>query len=494
MQGVGSITVYLRFVDKTTRETVLDFVDKSFNYTDFVRRVCVRVLEKDSDPLLVYLAVQYAHDLQSVQFLEKLARKYDGLHPVAPWLTLVMSALGHVVDVGTIARQAEDVLLLEPEPWIAFQMHGLIYDASRTLSHGSVEEERSLDAMEALLRDFEELAPLEPQLLWRRAEVLRSHGFLDEAIEMHNRAIELLAEQNHLIFLEKFHISAAYFIRHQEPGKALHHLDRAREIREQLGIIPVDCYNLLNIRGMVHLATGEFNAAAEYYLRAMELRETTHVFLSMRYLPANLASVLNRMGRYTEALEYAKMGLESRPFGTDHSYYSPFCHVQVSRALVGLGRTDEALEHLDTAARLSLKTGSDHITAMIHYIRGLIERAEGNLVSAMQTMEEAWRISESSTLGLLELVRTELMLYSTEDSSGDDDCSGVWMERFEERLSRADKPGYLGLSLLFKATLRFKQERNAEAEELLNEVREMAKSPKIQFLNRLLLQLPFSTS
>ena len=494
MQGVGSITVYLRCVDKTTRETVLDIVGRSFNYPDFVRRVCVRVLEKDSDPMLVYLAVQYALDLQIVEFLEKLARKYDGLHPVAPRLTLVMSELGHVVDVGTVVRQAEDVLLLEPEPWIAFQMHALIYDAARTESMGSVEEERSLEAMQSLLDGHEELAPLEPQLLWRRAEVLRSSGLLDEAIEMHDRAIELLAEQNHLIFLEKFHISAAYFIRHQEPRKALHHLNRARGIREQLGIIPVDCYSLLNVRGMVHLATGEFNAAVDCFVKAMELHETIHVFLSMRYLPVNLASVFNRMGRYIEALEYAKMGVESRPFITDHPYYSPFCHVQISRALVGLGRIDAALEHLDIAENLSLKTGSDHITAMIHYVKGLVERAEGNLVASMRTLEDAWKISESLTFGLVELVRTEVMLYSSDESNRDDDYSGVWMEWFEERLSRDDKPGYLGLSLLFKAALRLKQERNAEAEELLNEVRDMAKDSKIQFLNRLLLQIPFSTS
>ena len=127
--------------------------------------------------------------------------------------------------------------------------------------------------------------------------------------------------------------------------------------------------------------------------------------------------------------------------------------------------------------------------SLYHRALGLIERAEGNLSSAMHSLEHAHEIRGDDPPTLVELVRTELELFNPTERNFADDVSGPWMQRLDERVSASYMPGFLGLALLLKAELRRKQGRHEEEEELLGRVKEIAKNPGVLFLRDLLIQL-----
>jgi tetratricopeptide (TPR) repeat protein len=196
------------------------------------------------------------------------------------------------------------------------------------------------------------------------------------------------------------------------------------------------------------------------------------------------------MERHAEALEYARMAVELRPFITDTGLYRPYAHCHLAMSLAGLGRNDEALEHLGIAQELAARTGSDRMAALCLITSGFIEKAEGNLVSAMQSFEDALSIGipQDYTRTIVELARIEVELFTPTESNHADGTSGPWMERLEQEVTTGYKPGFVGLALLLKAQLRRKQGSHEEENELLSRVREMAEDPRLQFLNALLVR------
>jgi tetratricopeptide (TPR) repeat protein len=482
MEPIGSISIYLPFVDEKTRETVLTLMSQSHSYADFVKRICRKVIKEDSEQELVYLASRYASDLWDHNLVKRISDRYGQRYPLIPiWIR------DNPKDPDDLRGYAEEVLSTEPEPWIAYHMYSLLYGSARTASIGSPLEERALEEMQQLLASHAELAPLEPSYLWQKADSLAGRGQFEEAVSLLERAIRLLLEDDNRVYLEKVHTKIAYYIRKRNPLKAMEHLETTRNLRKQLGIEPVEYYNLLNIKGLVHLSAGEYDATVESYLKAMDVPGVRGTNIGLRYLPANLAAVYNRMEKHTEALEYARMSLEMKPFLTDSGSYRPFAHFQMAMSLAGLGRISEAVDHLDAAWSFSLKSGSEHMKYLYHLASGLIERAEGNHITAMQSFETALG-DGSHPNTLVELTRTEVELFNPTDSNAEDEASGPWMRRLDERVSEGYLPGFFGLALLLKADLRRKQGRHEEMEQLFVQVSELAEDPKVAFLKDLLSQ------
>ena len=483
MEPLGSITMYLPFVDEKTREVVTTIMNQSYNYADFVRCICKKVINEDSEQMLVYLAYRYANNLWDKDLVKRILEKYNQRYPLIPsWNQ------DHFDESVDAASFMEEILSNNPEPWIAYHMYELLAKWARTYTMGSIVEEISLKNMKQLLDSYEELAPLEPYLLWKQAEIFRSNGRSEDAVTMLEHAVELLTKYDDQAYLEKVYSRIAYCLRYQNPLKALNRLEMTKKLREKLGIVPVEYYNSLNIKGIVHSSIGEYDAAADSCLKAMELTEVRGTNIGIRFLPANLASIYNKMGKHSEALEYAKMALELESFATEEGSYWSYAHYQMTMSLTGLGRLDEALEHLRIAWELTLKSGNDHLVSLYHLALGFIERVDGNLVSAMQSFENALRLDKDNPRALVELTRIEVDLFTSTERNYTDDTSGPWMKRLDERVSTGYMPGFLGLAHLLKAELRRKQGRHEEKNELLQRVRELADDPKTGFLRNLLIQ------
>ena len=483
MEPLGSITLYLSYVDEKIREVVFTLMSQSYNYADFVRRICMKVIEENSEPMLVYLAFRYANQLWDKDLVRRISEKYQKRHPLIP--TWNRDQIDNSIDVTSFV---EEVLSTNPDPWIAYHLYGLLAERVRTDTIGSAIEESALENMQHLLDSYQELDPLKPYLLWKKAEVLRSNGANKEAIALLEHAVELLNKYDDQVYLEKVHAKIAYCLRYQDPLKALEHLKITQNIRESLGIVPVEYYNLLTMRGIIHSGVGEYDAAVTSYLRAMDLNEVRGTNIGMRFLPANLASIYNKMGEYNEAFEYAMMALEIEPFTTEEGCYWPYSHYQMAMSLTGLGKIDEALKHLRIAQELTLKSGNDLMVSLYHLASGFIDRAEGNFISAMQSFENALNFDKDNPRALVELARIEVELFTSTENNYMDDSSGEWMNRLKERVSTGYQPGFLGILYILKAELRRKQGRLEEMDELLRKVQELAEDPKVRFLRNLLIQ------
>ena len=486
MEPLGSVTIHLQFVDEETRERALVLMDQSHSYGDFVRRICWKVLEEDAGLMLVFLAHRYAFDAIERDLLRRISQKYGERHPLIPRWDADESN-----EPFDMANYVQEALSIDPDPWIQYYLYGHLADRARTDSIGSALEESSLEKMQQLLDMHPELACYEPQLLLKRSEVIRIDGHLEEALAMVDKAMALAIRHDDLALLERLHVRIAYYVRSQDPQTALEHLDQSKRLRQRLGIIPVQDYSVLNIRGIVHNATGEYNAALACFLEAMNQTDVPGTNLGIRFLPANISSVYNRMGRHAEALEYARMAVELRLFITDAGVYKPYSHCHLAMALAGVGRIDEALEHLAVAQELSLKSGSDRMTALCLITSGFIEEAEGDLISAKKSFEDALAIGipQDQIRTLVDLTRIELGLFTPTEDNCADETSGPWMRRLDKEVATGERPGFIGLSLLLKAELRRKQGRHEEEDELLREVKEIAENPNVHFLQDLLLQL-----
>ena len=72
MEPLGSITLYLSYVDEKIREVVFTLMSQSYNYADVVRRICMKVIEENSEPMLVYLAFGYANQLWDKDLVRRI--------------------------------------------------------------------------------------------------------------------------------------------------------------------------------------------------------------------------------------------------------------------------------------------------------------------------------------------------------------------------------------------------------------------------------------
>ena len=121
MEPLGSITMYLPFVDEKTREVVTTIMNQSYNYADFVRCICKKVINEDSEQMLVYLAYRYANNLWDKDLVKRILEKYNQRYPLIPsWNQ------DHFDESVDAASFMEEILSNNPEPWIAYHMYELL--------------------------------------------------------------------------------------------------------------------------------------------------------------------------------------------------------------------------------------------------------------------------------------------------------------------------------------------------------------------------------
>ena len=495
MESCGSITGYFQYIDSESQRELHSIMSDSYNYVHFVRKLTKEVLTESASPLLVYLTTLFCESLNDIKKLNSLSEKYPNIHIVEPHFLMAQSALGHIGNLEVVGEIAEDVVRTQPEDWISFNMHLLRCDSAQSMSIGSVQEEDALEMMKKLIHRNGALEFFKPKYLQRVAMRFRNEGELDQAFGLCEQALEILRKYDHRVDMPPILAEIAFFLREYDTEQAMNLLDLATDIRNSLGIIPSEDYGILNVRAGVHNNRGEYNASIDYYLTAIKQRDSIHHLQTYRYLPVNLANIYSAMGMREDALEWARMALESRPFMTNLPLFDSMVHLAMANTLVQFGNTEEAIRHLDIARRLSLAVGSDKLTARISMVEGVIEKQLGDIQAARRSFEKALRIFEDMPKQtrinscLINLVKLELIEFSHKDVTQSAEVSGPWMTRLNEMVREKDMIGIKGQALLFTAELRLKQKRFKEAAKLLEEVESIGRKSSCAYLNDLVADL-----
>jgi tetratricopeptide (TPR) repeat protein len=488
MKSLGTITMYFDFVDTETRSSLESIMKKAYNYSDFVKMLSDRVCFENAPRLLAFMAVHHSSKLWNMNCLIPLSKKYAADSLMRPYFLDIRSGLGEVVDWQGVLDSTRVVLNSNPDHWLALLMHLLNYRVAIG-SHQAPLRVRTLKTIEDLILNNEELSCFSYDLWILREASWRRVEDQDKRLSCTLKALEMARKYDDK-YSEGYGIrtlaAISYSSNLQKTQELLH---SANTIFEKLGHKLGLAENLESLSG-VYQTKGEYSKALECLYDSMKLKESLGA--DNWLTPTNVAWIYNIIGDYLAALEWSEYAILSICMCDNLIGYP---HLQRSRALINVGRTGDALEHLDIALQYALREGDERLMKLYDLTLILLQRAEGDTTSALLNLERCMD-TDYPTLSifdmneyLLLLAETEVIAFNPDMGNFLSENSGPWMERFEERAREEGLSGILGLALPLKAKLRLKQGRKDEVYELLGEVLKLGQKPSMKFLEERALNL-----
>jgi ATP/maltotriose-dependent transcriptional regulator MalT len=182
------------------------------------------------------------------------------------------------------------------------------------------------------------------RLLGRRARLVWTLNRGSEAVEMAREALamlpqgEALGERASLLsWLARSRVLRGHF------REAVSEGEEALAVAIDAGDAQTEA-ETLNTLGMARISSGEVDEGVRCLRRALELSRTHENLEGAAYAYANLADMLNLVGRTAEALAVAREGLEATPRRIRGSY--DWMELTVSELAFESGHWDVAREHL----------------------------------------------------------------------------------------------------------------------------------------------------
>ena len=475
MRHLGTIKKYFPFFDSETQKTLKSIMDDALNYADFVDSLCKYVCSEVSSENLVYLATIFAGHTKDHNSLQLVREKYA--HSSLVEL--------HFIEVHKKLEAIDSILLKNPDDWIVFDLQYQRFQLALTHSIGSALEYSALEEMENIVQKDDALKCFELNILILKSWLFYHEGKPDEALECLERAIGIAKENNdryeqaHILWLIVMVISGY-------PKLGLQIIGEIEKIANELGYLDRQC-DLWNLKGRIHRNLGELNTTIECYLKCIECIGTIGSPTTYGFLFRNLAGAYNGIGDGENALEWAKMSIEAKPFPTLNPIIRANSYLQMAWALTNLGKLDEAEYYLDIGRELALDVGMERVLYMVYEITALWECAKGDFQTAMDTIQ-TMEGYDSHVGSLCILAECEIALFTHYEDQTQDD-TGPWLTRFETLMRESDTPGYLGLALLIKAELRLNQGRVNDAYNILREAIDISQNPGTRFLKKKIAKL-----
>ncbi|MHA1906777.1 MAG: tetratricopeptide repeat protein [Candidatus Thorarchaeota archaeon] len=492
MKPFGTITKYYPFVETESKSVLESTIQKAHNYDDFISLLGETICNQNATNDLVFTAISHATNVNNYRLIKRIIEHYTNLSVIKPYHTFIQ-AVGSSTYLQEIRNHADKAIEEGIADWLEFDMQYWRWLASISSSVGSIIEEESLNRMEEIINSNPLMKCFEYVVHSSRARRAIIDGRVKESLKLRQIALESALNYDDKLVAAIQLRTIAYIMRNFDSSKALELLQQAESITDELGFVH-RTWEIPATRGSIYDVRGEFNAAIDAYLIALERLERLDVNTVHYYLPHNISLMYGEIGHADAALEWARMALESHKFITTGPGAESGAHFRISRALILTGNVVQAQEHLDKGKKLALKVGRDRSLVEEFLLTGRILIAQGDYLGALESFEDAFSLSKQIELqshvnySLLGLVETELAL-SDSDMDHNEDFSGEWMEYLENRVRIRDIPGIQGLHLFHKAKFRFKQGRNDDAIQLLREAQELAQSHGLEFLEEKILSV-----
>jgi tetratricopeptide (TPR) repeat protein len=487
MKPIGSITKYYAFIDSTTRAKIDMIMELSENFVEFMELICREALSNDASDDLVYLGVKFGYMGGHDSLIKQISQIHPDVLWAQPYYILGKILAGYIENKEIILDTVQLSLQTNPAPWIEFDLHMILGNYASASSIGSPLEIESMTNMENLIKENDNLKSLNPMLLRIKGYQYNNEGDVKSAIDFFSQALNLSNEYDDQSLMAELHISLAYQTRHFDTAKAMIHLDEAGRLYRNLGSDP-EGWRISHVKAAVHNVRGEFNESIDCLLRSMDDVQT---FGIEDVIPGTISHIYFEMGYNEDALEWAKMALDSKHTlpGESFNKYRPY--LVLSQALVSHGKLEKAKEYLMEAKDMALKVGRDYSMAGFYYATGIFEKAQGNYEDAKFQFLEALKIYEnqprqnSVNLCIYRLAELDVESYD-HGHMVLFDLSESWLAKLEQISRDNDYPGFLGLALLLKVRLCIKQGKLNEAYELLDEVIEISQNTGTRFLGKII--------
>jgi tetratricopeptide (TPR) repeat protein len=489
MKPLGTITNRLPFLKEEISRDLELLMESSLNYADFLDRIVKHILENESPQMLVFYVVMSTLQTFKRKHLKSIFERYQNLTILQPFISSYNLALDEARNTE-VFKSAERVAQETSNPWVSFEMHILRFLFASNLSLGSAIEEHALYKLQSLVDSRPDMNCFEPRLTMIKGSRQLLAGKIEDALKLNELAIAQALSLDELYLISDAYLERAYYLKNLDTDEAHEMLDKAKEIRNALGFKAEEDWAYCNIRHSVHNSRGEFELSLQYLQRAIKNRETQMLHTSLRALPLNASYVYSELEDGENALEWAKMAVANPRFMSGESGYMAMALTRLARAFVLLGDIEQAEQYLERSETESLKVGIDRLIAENCIVAGHIERAKGELESALFHFERGLEISEQINHQnrinscLIGLVRTEIDMLESRESNAFCNTSGPWMRLLQSETSKKNLPGIKGILLLLKAELRLKQGRVDEASILLKDIMSISENPGLGYLGR----------
>jgi tetratricopeptide (TPR) repeat protein len=489
MKPLGIITNRLPFLEEEISRDLELLMESSLNYADFLDRIVKHILENESPQMMVFYVVVGLLQTYKRKHLKSIFERYQNLTLLQPFILRYNLALDEAINTE-VFKSAELIAQETSNPWVSFEMHNIRFQFASTQSLGSAIEEDAWYNLQSLVDSRPDMKCFEPRLTLIKSSRQLLAGKIHDALKLNELAMTQAQSLDELYLTYDACLGRAYLVRNLDTEKAHEMLDKAKEIKNAHGFEAEEDWSYCNIRHSVHNSRGEFDLSLHYLQKAIKNRESQILQPSLRVLPLSASYVYAELEDGENALEWAKMAMANPQFMSEEPGYMANTLTRLARAFTILGDIEQAEKYFERSETESLKVGIDRLIAENCIVAGHIERAKGELESALFHFERGLEISEQINYQnrinscLIGLVKTELDMLESGESNAFRDTSGPWMRLLQLETSKKNLPGIKGILLLLKTELRLKQGRVDEASSLLKDIMNIAENPGLGYLSR----------
>jgi tetratricopeptide (TPR) repeat protein len=483
MRSIGTITMHFPFIDDIMKARIESLMEKASDYSDFVSLLTRETMKNKGDPTLPILAFLHSRNLCYIDGIEALSREFAQLPSVMPFVLNCQACRTQARNWDELQTAIDKALEQGLDDWLIVEMCLLRINAGRDNSQWGPDEENSMDTILRLVQSNRSLSCYIPDIC-----IIQSSRYIDEenremAIKSAQHGIELAEANDDPVLKLDLYRRLAVAVEESNSRKSVEYLRMANKTLDSLGNSVLEATILSHI-GRIMTIRGEFTGALEAYLEAIHIHESFENGLGI--IPYCIAQIYNILGDGNEAHKWSKVALYTI---SDSKRALACTHTQMARALIQLGRPIDARLHLDKARDLSQVVGNEAILALYSIAEGLIDEAETLYDDAYHSYEKGVEIIVRHKYPIelndcaLQLARLEVERFSLGAMDDNDDYSTVWLDGLEQVALEKDYPGILGLALLLKAELHFKQNKHSEAKLLIEEVGNIAQQPGLEYLD-----------
>ncbi len=225
------------------------------------------------------------------------------------------------------------------------------------------------------------------------ADIRIAQGRLREAMQTHEQALQLAAEQGPPVLrgTADMHVGMSRILcERNDLQAAIQHLETSQELGEHTGL-PQNAYRWSVAMARITEARGDLDGALEL-IEDAERAYVGDFFPSVRPVPALKARVWVALGKLDEAMEWTlERGLS---VADDLSYLREFEHITLARILLARRAVPDAmalLGRLLRAADYGARTGS---VIEILVLLALGQQMQDNIPAALVPLERALSLAE----------------------------------------------------------------------------------------------------
>ena len=477
MEPLGSITVYFPFLDEATKNTLESIMEKAYNYHDFVKILTQRVLETECSDVVVYFAVHHALQLLDLKTITAIGRKYNDIQILMPNLFFVSVFQGNPKDLDLVRKAAASVLATDPDDWLALEMHFMKFESETWQYPKVIHDTTNLDIILDMIKNESNFAFYETIYYSNLAMCAQLDGDSEERKRCNEKAIELSRKHDDKIRLAyNLHVKAN-IVESDDRKIAKEILVEAGDLMEHLGSYEGYSHIYENI-SKFEAIRGEFNIAIEHYLEVVSIRES--LGLDNGKISLVLSTLYNTIGEFESGLEWGRMAEDQYRIMPNRI---PRTVLNQAWSLTSLKKQTEATVLVDTVRETIVKSGKETDLAWLHFVTGVVELGDGDLISAMSSIEEALKIYETREGTMVIQILFLYYLARIEVSQSDMNTDVFpYLALLEERSILEDLPGILGQTLLLKSEVALFQNDDAQLRDIVQQLQPLAQEPRMAFL------------